>query len=302
MSINTNATPKNTEIREENKLRPADMMPPKKSPESVELEISLPMLVVIILAFCVVVYSLFSFFGKQNPDSTVKETPTELKNGLADVTITTDKVVFQGSKTAKYMFVEYSDFECPYCQQFAIGTSKTVSTFSQIMKRYVDTGIMQYGYETYIAVPQHKPAATNEALGFYCAAAQGKAFEFHEKTFKTTVTNGLGLDGKSTSRDSVIALAKSINGINEKDFTACYDKRDIVSLDKIQEQVDREIRKAWADKFGAQNFGTPAFAMCKISSDKPGTCVGKAYVGAWPYEDMKTVIDEFLGADAPKSN
>lgn len=301
MSIHTNAIPETSKIREQSKLRPADVTP-SKSKESVELEISLPMLLVFIVAIGILVYGAFTFFNKRSGgDSIVKQPPTTLENGLVDVTVGLDYLtILKDNKDAKYLFVELSDYECPYCKGFTVGfEGETESSFSQIKKRYIDSGIMKHAFAPYVVVPQHKPAATNETLGFYCAAAQGKASEYHEKIFQLTSTNGLGIDKKSAERSAIINVAKDL-GLNEGDFTSCYDKRDIVAIDRIGERLDIDVKTPWGDKFGSQNFGTPAFAVCKISADNPTTCVGKAYVGAWPYADMKKVIDTYLGADAPK--
>ncbi|MCC7304470.1 thioredoxin domain-containing protein [bacterium] len=301
MSIHTNAIPETSKIRDQSKLRPADMTP-RKSNESVELEISLPMLLVFIVAIGVLAYGLFSFFGNKDNSNTIsKKPPTVLVDGMVDVTLSTEYLtILEDSKNAKYAFVEFSDYECPYCKGFTVGfDGETVSSYAEIKKRYVDSKVMKHMFAPYIAVPSHKPAATNETLGFYCAAAQGKAREYHEKAFQKTTGNGLGIDKKGAERGAILNLAKEI-GVNEAEFAACYDKRDIVAIDRIQEKIEKDVKTPWGDKFGSQNFGTPAFAVCKISADNPTTCVGKAYVGAWPYADMKGVLDTFLGADAPK--
>lgn len=302
MSIHTNATPETSKLRDQSKLRPTDVTPPKSN-ESVELELSLPMLLIILVGIGILVYGAFTFFGKKNDgNNIVKQPPTTLEEGLADVNVSLEYLtILNDTNKAQYMFVEFSDYECPYCKLFSVGEGNgNPSSFSQIKTRYIDSGIMKFAFAPYIGVAQHKPAATNETIGFYCAQAQGKAYEYHKKVFEKTAANGLGIDGKAADRTSVIALAKEL-GLNENEFTSCYDKRDFVKIDQIQEKIDKEIKTPWGDKFGGQNFGTPAFAVCKLSADNPTTCVGKAYVGAWPYADMKKVIDTYLGADAPKN-
>ncbi|MFZ6022771.1 MAG: DsbA family protein [Patescibacteria group bacterium] len=302
MSIHTNALPETSKFREQSKLRPTDVTPPQKSTDAVELELSLPMLVILVLAVGIVGYGLFTFFGKKSSDNTPKTPPDTLEQGLVDVTVSTSYLTIEKKEGAKYMFVEFSDFECPYCKLFTSGYGDgKPSSFDQITKKYIDSGIMQFAYAPYIAVASHKPAATNETLAFYCAAEQGKAFDYHKKIFELTSGNGLGIDNKGSEESSLINIAKDL-GLNTSDFTTCLQKRDFVAIDRVQEQINKEIKTPWGDKFGAQNFGTPAFAVCKLAADNPTTCVGKAYVGAWPYADMEKVIDNYLGADAPKTN
>lgn len=276
------------------------MTPPKKSQDSVEFELSLPMLIVLIVAFGIVLYAGYSFFFKKDGGTVTPKPPTTIEEGQVDVSISTDYLTIRGDEKAKYLFVEVSDFECPYCQLFSVGEGDgKPSTFDQIESQYITTGIMKFGFAPYAPLASHEPAATSEVLGFFCAKAQGKPFEYHKAVFAKTLANGLGIDGKGAERSAVISLAKDL-GLNESEFAACYDKRDIVAVNKVKEQIQKEIRTPWGDKFGDKNFGTPAFAVCKISADNPTTCVGKAYVGAGPYADMKKIIDTFLGADAPK--
>jgi protein-disulfide isomerase len=300
MSIHTNANPETSKIREQSNLRPADMTPTKKSQDPVELEISLPMLIVLILAIGVVIYAGYSFFFKKDGATVVKNPPATIEEGQVDVTVSLDYLTIRGDEKAKYMFVEISDFECPYCQLFSNGAGDgKPSTFSQIESQYINTGIMKFGYAPYTPFAGHEPAATSEVIGFYCAKAQNKAFEYHKAVFAKTAGNGLGIDGKGAEKASLVTLAEDL-GMNESEFAFCYDKRDIVTISKVQEKIKKEIRTPWGDKFGDKNFGTPAFAVCKLSADNPTTCVGKAYVGAGPYAEMKQIIDTFLGADAPK--
>lgn len=302
MSIYTNAKPEMSKIRDKNNMRISEPVSPKSANQPTEVEVSLPMLLVIIGAIGLVSFALFNFFTKGGENPLVKQPPATLGEGLVDVSVSTDYLTIEGKEDASYIFVELSDFECPYCQAFSVGfQGETESTAAKIKKRYFDTGIMKRGYAPYIAVASHKPAATNETLGFYCAQEQGKGFAFFDGVFARTGGNGLGIDQKGAERGAIISLAKDI-GADEEQFTACYDKRDIVAIDRIQEKIDQEIRTPWGDKFGSQNFGTPAFAVCKLSADNPTTCVGKAYVGAWPYADMEGVIDTFLGEDAPEKN
>lgn len=302
MSINSNATPETSKLREQTNLHTPDMTPPKRPQESSELEISLPMLVLLVSAVALLIYGAVLFFGKKNDSNVTPKTPPDsLAEGQIDVTLSLDYVTaVKSTPKAQYMFVEISDFECPYCKTFSVGAGDgKPSSFSQISARYIDSGIMNFGFVPYTAVPQHKPAVTNEVVGFYCASAQNKAAEYHEYVFSMTSANGLGIDKKGAERSAILDVAKKI-GMNEAEFATCYDKRDIVAIDRVQEKINNDVKTPWSDKYGANYFGTPAFAVCKISADNPTTCVGKAYVGAWPYADMKNVLDIFLGADAPK--
>jgi hypothetical protein len=131
-----------------------------------------------------------------------------------------------------------------------------------------------------------------------CAKEQGKGLDYAAAVFRATSGNGIGIDGKGAERKSIISLAKSV-GVDETAFTSCYDVRDIVKLDTISERITKEVKNVWVDQKG-DFFGTPAFLICKVNQESNLSCSGKAFVGAFPFEDMQKALDTFLGADAPK--
>lgn len=93
-------------------------------------------------------------------------------SGPVEVKITnTDHVL--GSSKAKVTIVEFSDFQCPFCQRFH-------PTLKQALTEYKDTVRLVYRHFPLDSIhPQARPAA-NAAE---CAAEQGKFWEYHDKLF-----------------------------------------------------------------------------------------------------------------------
>ena len=80
-----------------------------------------------------------------------------------------------GSRNGKITFVEFSDFQCPFCNSFF------KNTFSQLKKDYVDTRKAVIYYR-HFPLDFH-PNAMPFALASECANEQGKFWEMHNKIF-----------------------------------------------------------------------------------------------------------------------
>jgi hypothetical protein len=300
MSINTNMTKQSPQLRTISDPVGNSDVSVRKSQEVTELEISLPMLLLIIAGIGVMIYGAIYFFAPKSPaTSGAKKPPQTITESLADVTnVSLEDAVVEGDSKAKYIFAVMSDYECPACQFYEIGTTGIESVSSQIKKRYVDTGIIRTAFLPYVLIPSHKPAATSEVLGFFCAKDQGKATQYNTEVFKNSQNNGLGIDGKGTERKSMLALANRI-GLDEQKFTECYDKRDIVKMDTVEQRINAQVRNPWVEQKG-EYFGTPAFVICTVNQESPLSCSGKAFVGVFSFEDTKNALDTYLGKDAPK--
>jgi len=80
-----------------------------------------------------------------------------------------------GNENAPVKILEFADFECPACGQFALLTEPDVRS------RIVQSGIASYRFFDY-PLPMHKNTmvAANAAA---CASDQGKFWEMHDKIF-----------------------------------------------------------------------------------------------------------------------
>jgi protein-disulfide isomerase len=80
----------------------------------------------------------------------------------------------QGPKDAKVTIVEYSDFECPFCQ-------RAFGTIEQVMDTYKND--VKVAYKQMPLANLH-PNATRAAEASVCAQKQGKFWEYHDKIFQ----------------------------------------------------------------------------------------------------------------------
>jgi len=164
-----------------------------------------------------------------------------------------------GKADAPVQILEFADFECPGCSQFATVTEPDVR------KRIIETGLASFTFYDF-PLPQHKnsPAASNAAA---CANDQGKFWEMHDRIF-------LGQDQWNTQaadnpKPFFERYASDI-GLDIRAWEACYDSR----------RHQGRIMANMAEGERRQVRSTPTFIV--------GT---KMYPGALPYDVLKAIVD-----------
>lgn len=107
-----------------------------------------------------------------------------------------------GNKNAKIKLVEYSDFECPFCE-------RAYPTFKQLIAEYGDKISIEYKH---YPLGFHKNAQ-KAAEASECAGEQGKFWQFHDKIFENQ---------KSLSPSALKQWAGDIK-LNTAKFNSCLD-------------------------------------------------------------------------------
>src|SRR3989475_12275816 len=82
-----------------------------------------------------------------------------------------------GRADAPVTLVEFSDYQCPFCQRFF------ATTLSAIKKQYVDTGKVRYVFRDF-PLDQLHPQARKAAEAAHCARELGKYWEMHDVLFQ----------------------------------------------------------------------------------------------------------------------
>jgi protein-disulfide isomerase len=85
--------------------------------------------------------------------------------------------ISKGNSDAKVVFVEFSDYECPYCTQFAQTTGAT------IVSELVDTNEVLYVFKDFPLESIHS-SAKKLANAARCAGEQDAYFEMHDALFQ----------------------------------------------------------------------------------------------------------------------
>jgi protein-disulfide isomerase len=157
--------------------------------------------------------AIVSYLEQQRPVEARRRFIEELRKASGDVAIKLDvprtaiKVLpndpVSGTASAKVEIVEFSDFQCPYCQRVA-------PVLKQLMAKYGDRVKLVWKDFPLPSHPDARPAA-EAAL---CANDQGKFWAYHDKLFdnqsELTVVN---------LKEWAVQL-----GMNAATFNACFDK------------------------------------------------------------------------------
>ena len=82
----------------------------------------------------------------------------------------------KGSSSAPVVLIEYADFQCPYCGQFAR------QLLPELEKRYIATGKMRVVFR-HMPLQEIHPQAMMAAEAAECGREQGKFWEMHDALF-----------------------------------------------------------------------------------------------------------------------
>ena len=165
----------------------------------------------------------------------------------------------RGDKDAPVVMIEYADFQCPFCGQFA----RDIEPY--LVEEYVESGILRIEWRDF---PYRGQESVNAALAARAAQEQGKFWEYHDTLYENQGSPNSG----AFTDEKLVALAEEAGLDAERlgsDFTS----------GKYEGVVSRDFEEA-ASK-GVP--GTPTFFI----NDKP-------LVGAQPVEAFEEAIEEAL--------
>jgi protein-disulfide isomerase len=166
-----------------------------------------------------------------------------------------------GSKAAPLTIVEYTDYQCPFCQRFH------VTAFTELKKNYIDTGKVRF-YSKDLPLDFH-PNAMRAAQAARCAGEQGKFWELRDT---------MGANPDKLDMEHIVGFAADL-----KMDTAAL--RSCVDSGKYKDPVQRDVLEAM--KVGAN--GTPTFVVGKSVGDGVD---GELMVGAMPFQMFDAKLKE----------
>lgn len=82
-----------------------------------------------------------------------------------------------GNENAKVTLIEFSDYQCPFCERHFTQTE------GQIKTEYIDTGKINFYYRDF-PLSQIHPGAQKAAEAARCAGDQGKYWQYHDLVFR----------------------------------------------------------------------------------------------------------------------
>lgn len=168
-----------------------------------------------------------------------------------------------GSKDAPLTMVEFTDYQCPFCQRFH------TTVFNELKKNYIDTGKVRF-FSRDLPLDTMHPNAIRAAQAGRCAAEQGQFW---------TLRDIMGSNPGKLDMDSLVADAAGLKMDTAK-FRSC------VESEKYKPAIQNDVLEAM--KIGAD--GTPTFV---IGRSTPEGVDGEVLVGAMPYDIFDRKLKSF---------
>jgi protein-disulfide isomerase len=191
---------------------------------------------------------------------------TKPKQTVRDVAETVDTAnagpaqgYLMGKVDAPVKILEFADFECPACGNFAVVTEP------DLRSRIITAGLANITYYDFpLTMHRNTLAASNAAA---CADEQGNFWPMHDRLFQAQAEwNGEATDApkpffKRYAQESGVDVAK---------WESCYDAR------KYQKRISANLAEGL--RFGVNQ--TPSFVIA-----------GKLYAGMRSYDALKAIVD-----------
>ncbi|MGE3191223.1 MAG: thioredoxin domain-containing protein [Vicinamibacterales bacterium] len=173
----------------------------------------------------------------------------------------------RGAATARVTLIEYSDYGCPFCAQYA------TQVYPRLIREYVDSGQVRYVFKNYPIEALH-PGVFKAHVAAACAGDQGRYWEMHDRLF--------GDQGSFTAAG--LAEHARLAGLDTAAFGTCVAG---TSHDRvIREDIDEAVRGGVT--------GTPVFVVGLTDPRGGAVTPLRVVVGAQPYQAFKDAIDAVL--------
>lgn len=121
-----------------------------------------------------------------------------------------------GPEDAPVVIRDFSDFQCPFCRQFATGIK------DRIIEEFVSTGQVRFEYHHFIVIDANVGGneSRRAAEASECAAEQNKFWDYHDMLFANQRGEGAGAFNDTRLK----AFAEAI-GLDTEQFNSCFDSR-----------------------------------------------------------------------------
>ena len=182
-----------------------------------------------------------------------KQAENKPSAGPAKARLNLERAPMLGSKDAPITMVEFTDYQCPFCQRFHM------QVYGELKKNFIDTGKVRF-FSRDLPLESLHPNAIRAAQAAHCAGDQGQFWKLRDM---------MGAHPEALDMESLVRDASSLQ-MDAKAFRACLD------TGKYKEAVQEDVLEAM--KIGAD--GTPAFVVGKST---PDGVEGDMIVGAQPY-------------------
>lgn len=174
----------------------------------------------------------------------------------------------KGAATAPVTLLEFSDFECAFCAQYA------ADTWPRLDREYVQTEKVRYVFKHYPLEPIH-PRAFQAHLASACAADQHRFWTMHDRLFASPA---------HLSLDRYLADATALD-LDRDAFRACVEGK----------RHEAAVREDIAEAIAGGVTGAPVFVLALTDPTGDTITPARVIVGAQPFEVFEQALDTLLG-------
>lgn len=168
-----------------------------------------------------------------------------------------------GRSDAPLTMVEYTDYQCPFCQRFHL------DAFENIKKNYIDTGKLRYVSRDFpLDMHEHAKSAAQAAR---CAAEQNRFWELR---------HAMIANAENLKPENILAYAGDLK-LDVASFKGCLESG------KYQDAVEDNMLEGRR----AGVSGTPSFVLGRVVK---GNLNGVRIEGAMPYSTFAAKLEELL--------
>lgn len=165
-----------------------------------------------------------------------------------------------GPVDAPVKIVEYSNFGCSHCRNFALDAGQ------KLRQEYGAGGKVRFEFKQF---KLGDPSTTDAANASLCAADQSRFWDYHDLLFQKQ-----GISATAFSKGSLKAYAKQLN-LDSTTFDTCVDKSQFMAT----------VNQDSQDGVNLGVNGTPTFFIN-----------GEQSVGDQPYDQLKAKVDAAIAA------
>lgn len=214
------------------------------------------------------------------PDATtlaglVGESTGETYRGLP-VGFTADGRMFRGDPDAALVMIEYSDFQCPFCNRYFVQTEPALD------EAFVRSGDVMVVFHDFPLAQLH-PLALQAHAALLCVADQGSAataWQMRGELFRS-----VNEWGSSANPAAVyVRLAEEVG--SDADAVA-----DCLAAGTFDDEVQARVAAAMGQGFS----GTPSFQF--VRRDDAGVF---QLIGAQPYDSFAELMELLLAGESPQ--
>jgi protein-disulfide isomerase len=193
------------------------------------------------------------------------------------VGFTEDGRLFRGDLDAPLIMIEYSDYQCPFCNRYFVQTEPALD------EAYVRSGQLLVIFHDFPLTQLHPVAPTIHAVTL-CVAQQGSAAATWQ--LRGEIFRSVNEWGSTANPLDVMARLTDEVGADADEMLACMEANTFGP--EIAARVDAAVGEGFS--------GTPSFQVIRRAD-------GEVFqlVGAQPYEQFAGLFDALLQGQTPQS-